>query len=215
MAVLFAVRWPTELLEAGDLLNKALNLVIWSSFLLLVSILFASLTEIRERRVALATEELLEEYLRRSMAGRQDHTARVAQLAGAIGRQMHLPAAQVAILETAAHLHGLQAAEHGLQLISDSLAKGLSDNKKFGAALPILLAGQTEPAPAGKPEVTIGSKILSVADAFETIAADCSSVAPLQLLTDMEREEKYDRAVTSALRRLLQRGPEQPNPAPA
>src|SRR3990172_7708616 len=120
MAVFFAIRWPTELLEHHDRLHMTLNLVLWASFLMLVSILFSTLNEVRERRVVLATEELLEQYLRRSIEGKENHPARVAELAKAIARQMHLPVDFIASLEAAALLHDLKASKHGLRLIADS-----------------------------------------------------------------------------------------------
>lgn len=202
MMLLFVIRWPGELLEQHDSLYMGLNLVLWASFLLLVSILISTLNENRQRRCALGTEELLERYLKLSIEGPDNHPARVAQLAKAIARKMHLPADFIASLEAAALLHDLKESKHGLRMIADSMNQGLAENKSFGNALPLIIA--EEPDQPHQTGLAIGSKILSVADAFDEIANKFGTVEPMLLINDMERENKYDHAVTSVLRRLIQ-----------
>lgn len=205
MAVFFAVRWPTELLEHHDQLYLALNLVLWGSFLMLGTILISSVNENRERRVAVATGELLEQYLRRAIEGKDNHPARVAQLVRAMARETHLPADIVASLEAAALLHDLKESKNGLKLIEGAMSKGLSENKKLGDALPIILAGETGNAPPRSSGLTVGAKMLSLADEFDTISTRLPDVEPLLLLNDLERENRHDHAVILILRRLIQR----------
>jgi len=204
MAVFFAIRWPAELLENHNPLHLTLNMVLWASFLILVSILFSSLNETRERRVVLATEELLEQYLRQAIESRENHPARVARLAAALGAHMHLPADFIASLEAAALLHDLKESKNGLRLIADSMAKGLAKNRSFGGALPIIMAGEQDEIQPYQTDLAIGAKILAVADVFDSVSTSFRNVAPLQLLTDMEHEQRYSKAVTKALRHLLE-----------
>jgi HD-GYP domain-containing protein (c-di-GMP phosphodiesterase class II) len=202
LTALFVIRWPHELLqESQSALYMGLNLLVWASFLILVGLAVSTLNENRQQRLALATHEVLEKYLRQSIEGPQNHQLRVAALAKAIAKEMRLGPDFVSSIEAAALLHDLGESEGGFDLIASSTGMGPSSQTTIvGTALPMIVA-KKEQVGLKRGAATIGAKILTVADAFDELLTHKKD--PMRAAEEMDRGENYDKATTGALIRVL------------
>jgi HD-GYP domain-containing protein (c-di-GMP phosphodiesterase class II) len=202
LTALFVIRWPHELLqESQSALYMGLNLLVWASFLILVGLMVSTLNENRQRRLALATHEVLEKYLRQSIEGPQSHQVRVAALAKAIAKEMRLGPEFVSSIEAAALLHDLGESENGYDLLADSSRLGpASRDTIIGTALPIIVA-KTDSLGRKRGAVTIGAKILAVADAFDELLNHKKD--PMAAAEEMDAANDYDKSATGALIRVL------------
>jgi K+-sensing histidine kinase KdpD len=207
LTVFFAVSWPTELLkESAGWLNLGLDLLVWSSFLMLVAILVSTLNESRQRRLAAATQELLRKYVQRSIEGQGSHTKRVSSLAVAIARQMRLPVSAVKQIEAAALLHDLGESELAIELLNFEPAAKMDEAQALiAAAVPLVLDGHEYRASNvnGK-NVSLGAKVVAIADLFDEISENYQGLQPWwESLEQIQRKGRFDSAVLAALKKAL------------
>lgn len=207
LTLFFVVNWPAELLiESGGRLDLGLDLLVWASFLMLVSILVSTLNENRQKRLVLATQELLMKYVERSCEAQDSHTKRVSSLATATARQMHLPGDLVAQVEAAGLLHDLSENDLAQALTSRPPQLGLDRAQALvAAAVPLAVeshdyqdGGVKEPGPS------IGAKILAVADLYDEISRKFNQEQPWwELVEQIKRKGRFDTRVIGALQKAL------------
>ena len=216
LTVLFVVSWPDELLrESAGQLSLGLDLLVWGSFLILMSVLVSVLNDSRRRRIALATEQLLKKYVERSLEGKDSHTARVANLAARTAKELHLPDEVVKRVETAGHLHDLSRDKLTVDLVADrGKLVELENETTVVSAIPLVLDGflyRTETSPAKSP--SLAAKILAMADVYDEIIEETQETGPLEAVQEIERNGQFDPIVLKALRRVVSR-PAAPNLVP-
>lgn len=208
LALFFVVNWPAELLaESGGRLDLGLDLLVWASFLMLVSILVSTLNENRHRRVALATQELLGKYIQRSFEVDGSHTERVSRLATAAARQMHLPSTLVRQIEAAGRLHDLSENELALALMPKSSRIELDKARALvSGAVPLAVESREYRQDSGskRASVSIGAKILAVADLYDEISERLGNVQPWwESVEQIKRKGRFDSLVIAAIKKAL------------
>src|SRR6266545_4931631 len=160
-----------------------LSLVPWAGFLILTGYVVGRLAEQRELQLTdvknayLATLELLAYHLESTERHQQGHSNRVAELAVAIGRELHLSEADLENLRVAALLHEVGPRDQRLvRLLSRSVTDSTVAVARVmrGAAQLIAeyghyyeIVGEDWDIEALSLPVTV--KVLAVADAFETL----------------------------------------------
>lgn len=208
LALFFVVNWPAELLmESGGRLDLGLDLLVWASFLMLVSILVSTLNENRQKRVVLATQELLKKYIQRSFEADGSHTKRVSHLATATARQMHLPGDLVKQIEAAGLLHDLSENDLALALVARPPQLKLDRAQALVAgAVPLAVESHDyrDGGGAEKSSASIGAKILAVADLYDEISQKLSQVQPWwESVEQIKRSGRFDSQVIGALTKAL------------
>lgn len=220
LMIIFFIRWPAELGFAPDgQLYTGLSLVVWGCFLVLATIMVSTINENRQRRMALATLALLEKYLRRATNGNgpESHVARVASLAIAIAKDLRIPSDFLVGIEAAGLLHDIGDSDEGFDLVENSGVAGIAQpGSQVGVALPILIAGRGRPVRhADWAAFRTSARILAIADLYDELTqkADFDQrFAPWPAVEELERRNRFDRALTNALKHVVQR---QLSPEPA
>lgn len=204
LAVLFFVRWPGELVETGSQLSTGLNILVWATLLLLSSILVSTLNESRQHRQATATFKLLEKYIR-DVAMRDTHPARVGRLAREVADELKLHPRLIDSIEAAGLLHDISDGTAGIELIEDCISVGVgTGNTVIDGALPILI-GNHRHVNENRP-LPIGSRILKIADLYDSARSVDNVSEPWQLIHEIEsKTDKNDGRLINALSRVVAR----------
>lgn len=163
--------------------DALLTLVPWAGFLILTGFVVGRLAEQRAERLDdvknayMATLELLAYHIESTERHQQGHSNRVAELAGAIGRELKLPDADIENLRIAALLHEVGTRDQRLlRLLSRSVGTdALPVARAMRGAAEIIseyghyyeIVGEDWDIEALPLPVAV--KILAVADAFETL----------------------------------------------
>jgi hypothetical protein len=212
LMVIFFIRWPAEFgPAAGGQLQAGLSLIVWGCFLVLVTIMVSTINENRQRRMALATLNLLEKYLRRATNGDgpESHVARVATLAMAIARDLRIPSDFLIGIEAAGLLHDIGDSDEGFDMVENTGAAHVTaPGSTVDVALPILIAARgRQVRHADRAAVRTSARILAIADVYDELTerdAD-QRYAPWPAVEELERRHPADRALTKALRHVVQR----------
>lgn len=201
LAVLFMIRWPTEMLGAGGELYAGLNVLVWASLLILSSILVTTLNEGRHHRQAAATLRLLEKYI--SDISKQDnHSNRVGRLAREIAQELKLDGRLMSSIEAAGLLHNIADDEGGLDLITRcSRLEGAANNPIIGEAIPILSRMRDQ---SNQSVTSIGPNILLIADLYDAAHSEDKNRDLLHMVQYLESEtDKSCTVVIRALARVI------------
>ena len=203
LAVLFMIRWPTEMLGVGGELYAGLNVLVWASLLILTSILVSTLNEGRHHRQATATLRLLEKYIR-DIAEQENHSARVGRLAREIAQELKLHPRLINSVEAAGLLHDIADDEAGMDLIvkCNQIQDGVT-NPIIGEAIPILSRRHQY----STQEVTsVGPNILIIADLYDTALSEDNDRDLLHMVQYLESEtDESCVIVIKALTRVINR----------
>lgn len=197
LAVLFMIRWPTEMLGVSGELYAGLNVLVWACLLILSSILVSTLNEGSHRRQATATLRLLEKYIG-DIAEQENHSARVGRLAREIAQELKLHPRLIDSVEAAGLLHNIADDAAGLALITK--CSGIQNGAKnpiIGEALPILSRMHKHPSQS---VTSIGPNILIIADLYDTALSEDNNRNLLQMVQYLESET--DESCTIVIRAL-------------
>lgn len=213
LMIIFFIRWPAELgFAANGQLHTGLSLVVWGCFLVLATIMVSTINENRQQRMALATLGLLEKYLRRATNGDgpESHVARVATLAMAIARDLRIPSDFLIGIEAAGLLHDIGDSDEGFDMVEKTgSARIAAPGSTVDVALPILIAGRGRSIRhVDRAAVRTSARILAIADLFDELTQTRDSdqrYAPWPAVEELERRHPADRALTNALRHVVQR----------
>lgn len=206
LTLFFVVRWPSELLaEKTGWMNLGLDLVVWSSFLMLCAIAISTLNENRRRRVALATQGLLKEYVQRSIEAGDSHTKRVAKLAVSIAAELHLPGDLVKQIEAAALLHDLGENQLALDIMKiDTTETTDKAQALIVAAMPLAAAGRHYRIASAREGISLGAKIVAMADLYDEVSEKNRELTPWwESLDEIQRKGRFDQHIVGALRKTL------------
>lgn len=210
LTAVFFIRWPAELVrEASSQLHAGLNLIVWACFLILVTIMVGTINENKQRRMATATMELLEKYLRRATNGngRESHVIRVASLAVAIAKELRIPSDVMAGIEAAGLLHDVGDTAEGFDLVeaSDEAIETKCESP-IGAAVPIIVATRKRSTKHGhKTAIQMCARILAIADAYDELISREERTEPLIAVKTIEHEGRFDKTLINALKHVLQK----------
>ncbi|HEU5262950.1 MAG TPA: HD domain-containing phosphohydrolase [Gemmatimonadales bacterium] len=167
----------------GFYLDALLALVPWAGFLILTGYVVGKLAEAREaqlndvKNAYLATLELLTYHIESTERHQQGHSNRVADVAGAMARELKLPPEDIENLRVAALLHEVGTRDQRLlRLLSRSVTdSAVAVARAMRGAAVIIgeyghyyeIVGEDWDIEALPLPLTV--KILAVADAFETL----------------------------------------------
>lgn len=210
-----------------------LYLVPWGGFLILTGYLVGALAEQRKARTDdvrgtyLTMLDLLTIHVDSSDRMRRGHSYRVGERAVALAAELGLTDVQQENLRVAGLLHEIGPRDPRLiRVMSDMPATRDSQLSSMRAALRLVdeYSHYHEVVSAGWPvddtRISIGAKILAVADAYETLQTPTptrQAFAPWTALEEIERGRgtTFASEVVSALRKVgtLERVEEEPSPA--
>jgi hypothetical protein len=203
--------------------GEVLALISWASFLVLTSYIVGWLAEQRNKQVTELTDayitmlEVLTFHLESSGRQVRGHSYRVAARVIAIGRVLRIREDEIEQLRVAALLHELSPGDPRLARLFQQFpgdAKSLPIARSMSAALDIVreYAGYYEHVSAEWPidhlRIPRGTKILAVADAFETLQIATTNRPPFSPWAALEEIERgkgvtFATDVVTALRSAL------------
>jgi len=170
-------------MEAGLTQDAFLTLVPWAGFLILTGYVVGGLAEQRAARLTdlknayLATLEVLTFHIESAKTNQEGHSARVAELAAAMGAELKLSDGELENLRIASLLHEVGTADQRLlKLLSRSVTdESLAVARALRGAAEIIaeyshyyeIVGDDWDIEALPMAITV--KVLAVADAFETL----------------------------------------------
>lgn len=205
--------------------EKWFDLALWTGILLVIAYAMGALYEriqsnVRELRGSYRGILLILQHIASSDKYSQNHAYRVAICATKIAEAMELPVEQVDDIRAAALLHDVEKfgisreilfksanfSDDELQNFQQELAKGNTASTPVGASLrhviPILLAYQ-DPA-EGKPitykDAPLESRILAVADVYETLTSGDGGFSPSEAIGNIAERasSEFDPKVVEA-----------------
>lgn len=199
-----------------------ITLVPWAGFLILTGYAVGHLADQRKARLEdlttsyLSMLELLTFHLESSERQSKGHSYRVADRALAIGRQLEMPARELENLRVAALLHELGPQDPRLLRLFEQFPgeiKELPIAKSMREALDLVQeygryhdhVGPEFPIDALR--VSLGAKVLAVADAYETLQMPSPNRAPFSPWSALEEIERgagqtFGTEVVRALRKV-------------
>ena len=209
--------------EAGLTIGSALALVPWGGFLVLTGHTVGRLAEQRESRTKalraayVSLLEILTFHLASSEKHQRGHSNRVSKLAVAIATEMGVPPQEAETLRVAALLHELAFDDPQLSRAVSQFSQATNDGLPPVDALQGAMALLDEYRqynehvalewPADRIRVSVGAKILAVADAFETLQMPTPSrpaFAPWSALEEIEKGagQAFGSDIVKTLRRV-------------
>ena len=200
LAVLFMVRWPSEIIDGNNELNAGLNVLVWASLLILSSILISTLNERRQQKQTTGTFFLLDKYLKDSTA-RKNHPSRVSVMARKVSEELRLHPRLVEGIEAAGLLHDIADTKEGREILMDCCKFGKDSDPIFDIALPILL---NRDSTLTMDNTSIGADIIDVVDHYDRLSCASSDQEPWQLIREMESTaSKSEQRIITALSKTL------------
>jgi len=235
-----AVLFPERFFPGPSVWKSIAQLSSWAGFLILASIAIGTLYEKHESKLQdlknayVGILEILAKYLESTDRYTKGHSVRVAELAMETAIAMELLRSEVETIRVAGLLHDIgkieisgdilrKAAELTVEereLMSQHSEKGARILSAVGGVLkevvPIVLAhhkyfvSKIEAAGNPTPELPLGARIVSVADAFDAMTSDRpyrKGVPPWQALQEIVNNsgKQFDAAVVEAFKRVIQR----------
>jgi hypothetical protein len=207
----------------GLTIGSALSLVPWGGFLILTGHTVGRLAEQRESRTKalrgayVSLLEILTFHLASSEKHQRGHSNRVSKLAVSIATEMGVPAQETETLRVAALLHELAFDDPQLSRAVSQFTQATNDGLPPVDTLQGAMAVLDEYRqynehialewPADRIRVSIGAKILAVADAFETLQMPTPSrpaFAPWSALEEIEKGagQAFGSDIVRTLRRV-------------
>jgi putative nucleotidyltransferase with HDIG domain len=223
--------------QGQSVVSLYVNIISWGSFLILCSIVVGHLHEENEKKIVqlksayVGILEILSKYIESADKYTQGHSVRVSHYAIEIAVAMKLKPQEIENIKVAALLHDIGKVEISTELIGKAASlnseeiKIMSRHSERGAqilssvssvlseAIPLVLAhhryfdhDEHKGSPPG--EVSLGARILAVADAYDAMTTDRpyrSGMPPWKAIEELERGTgtQFDPEVVAYFKRTL------------